>query len=250
MCTVILLCRPGHVWPLVFAANRDERLDRAWDPPAAWWADRPGVIGGRDRSAGGTWMALGPSGVVAAALNRPGSLGPAPGKRSRGDLPLLAASAPDARTAASRLGALSAAEWRPFNLVIADAQHAFFLRGLGEGAIAVEDLPEGVSMVTAHDPNDPGSPRIRCHLPRFRTAPPPDPQADDWHAWEALLSDDTPDPVDGAAAMLNIAPTAGFGTVCSSLLALGAHGQAAWRFCDGRPAPGRFTPLPLAALAT
>ena len=51
MCTVILLRRPAGAWPLLLAANRDERLDRAWDPPQAWWPDRPGVIGGRDRSA-------------------------------------------------------------------------------------------------------------------------------------------------------------------------------------------------------
>ncbi|MFM7779687.1 MAG: NRDE family protein, partial [Alphaproteobacteria bacterium] len=81
MCTLILLIRPDHAWPMLIAANRDERADRAWDAPAAWWPDYPGVIGGRDRSAGGTWMALGPHGVLAAALNRPGSLGPAPGKR-------------------------------------------------------------------------------------------------------------------------------------------------------------------------
>ncbi|MBR0678152.1 NRDE family protein, partial [Roseomonas alkaliterrae] len=89
MCTVIVLRRPHHPWPLLLAANRDERLDRPWDPPAAWWPESPGLIGGRDRSAGGTWMALGPGGVVAAVLNRPGSLGPEAGKRSRGELPLV-----------------------------------------------------------------------------------------------------------------------------------------------------------------
>jgi uncharacterized protein with NRDE domain len=57
VCTVILLRRPGHDWPLLLAANRDERLDRAWDAPAAHWPDRPGVVGGRDRT-GGTWMAM------------------------------------------------------------------------------------------------------------------------------------------------------------------------------------------------
>jgi hypothetical protein len=230
---------------LLLAANRDERLDRAWDAPAGWWPDRPDVVGGRDRSAGGTWMALGARGVVAAALNRPGSLGPAPGKRSRGELPLAAADAPDARSAARCIAALPAAEWRPFNLVIADAREAYFLRGLGAGAIEIAALPEGLSMVTAHDPNDPDSPRIRRHLPRFRAAPPPEPSAGDWRSWEALLADDTPDPVDGAAAMLNIAPTGGFGTVCSSLVALGGEGAVLWRFCPGRPEPGRFAPLPL-----
>ncbi len=32
MCTVVLLRRPEHEWPLLVAANRDERVSRAWDP--------------------------------------------------------------------------------------------------------------------------------------------------------------------------------------------------------------------------
>ena len=100
MCTVVLLIRPGHDWPVMLAANRDERLDRAWDAPAEHWGGHPGVIAGRDRTAGGTWMGINRHGVVAAVLNRQGSLGPAPGKRSRGDLPLLALQHHSAQAAA------------------------------------------------------------------------------------------------------------------------------------------------------
>jgi hypothetical protein len=250
MCTVIILRRRPHAWPLLLAANRDERIDRPWDGPAPWWPDHPDLVGGRDRDAGGSWMALGGGGVVAAVLNRPGSLGPAPGKRSRGELPLLAASEPDARAAVRRIAALPADAWRPFNMVIADVRDAFFLRGLGSGAVEVADLPDGLSMVTAHDPNDPDSPRIRRHLPRFGAAPPPDPGAGDWRSWEALLADDTPDPVDGAAAMLNIAPAGGFGTVCSSLVAFARDGTPTWRFCTGRPGVGRFAVLALPVAAS
>lgn len=248
MCTVILLRRPGHAWPLLLAANRDERLDRASDPPAAWWPEAPGVVGGRDRSAGGTWMALGPSGVVATVLNRPGSLGPAAGKRSRGELPLLAAAAPSAAAAAARIAALPAAEWRPFNMVVADAREAFFLRGLGEGHAEALPLPEGVSMVTAHEPNDPASPRTRRHLPRFRAAPPPDPATADWSSWEELLADSGHDPEFGLAETLNVPPAGGFGTVSASLLALGADSTRLWLFCPGPPgsAPFRRVDLPAA----
>lgn len=63
MCTVVALVRPGRV---LLAANRDERIDRPWDPPAEYW---PGILGGRDRTAGGTWMALNKAGVVATVLN-------------------------------------------------------------------------------------------------------------------------------------------------------------------------------------
>ena len=246
MCTVVILRRPGEPWPVILAANRDERLDRAWDPPAAWWPDRPGVVGGRDRDAGGTWMAANEAGVVATVLNRPGSLGRAPGKRSRGELPLLALERRTAEAAATAITALPAAEWRPFNMVLADRERAFFLRSAGRGgrpeALA---LPAGVSMVTALDPNDLSSPRTARHLPRFRAAPPPDPDRDRWTPWEALLADDTFRPAVGPAEALCVPPTDGFGTVCSSLLGLRRDGaRRLWRFAAGAPCRVPFAPLP------
>ena len=180
MCTVITLIRPGQDWPVILAANRDERLDRDWDLPAEHWSDHPGVIGGRDRSAGGTWMAMNRYGVVAAVLNRPGTLGPAVGKRSRGELPLIAAMQDTAASAVTAITAANASEWRGFNLVLADASGAFFVRGVGHGAPQASALPDGLSMVTAHDPNDPDSPRVARHLPRFAAAPAPRPG--DWRA--------------------------------------------------------------------
>ena len=231
--------RPGHAWPLIAAANRDERVERPWDHPAEHWPEYPGVVGGRDRLAMGTWMAVGPAGVMATVLNRPGSLGPADGKRSRGELPLRGASWPTAAMAADSLSQLDAAAWRPFNLVLADRHDAFFLRGRGEGRPEVESLRAGVTMVTAHDPNDLGSPRIRRHLPLFSAAEPPDPDAEAWSGWEALLTD-TSFGAAGIAEALCVPPVRGFGTVSSSLLALAADGRRRWRFCDTAEGPGTF----------
>jgi len=243
VCTVALLSRPGHAWPLLSAANRDERLDRAWDPPGAWWPERPGVIAGRDRAGGGTWMAVRSASrntLVAAVLNRSGSLGPAPGKRSRGELPLLAVEAATAGEAAQRVAALDAGRWRSFNLVIADREEAWFARGSGAGLPYVVPLAPGiVHMVTAHDPNDTASPRVARHLPRFRAAPMPEPP--DWMAWAALLADRAGPP--GAA--LNVTPMGGFGTVCSALLGLPAEGAPAWLFAGGPPDRAAFEAVAL-----
>ena len=133
MCTVVLLFRPDHAWPVVLVANRDENVDRPWDPPAAWWPGQPDVIAGRDRTAGGTWMGVNRHGLTAAVLNRPGSLGPAEGKRSRGELPLRALEEATAEAAAHAIVALDAGQWRGFNLVIADRRGAIFVRGTGQG---------------------------------------------------------------------------------------------------------------------
>ncbi len=112
---------------MFIAANRDEMAGRPWDPPAEYW---PGIFGGRDRLGGGTWAALNRHGVFAALLNREGTLGPAPGKASRGTLPLLALAHRNAAAAAKALMRFDTSNYRSFNLVIADLGGAFLLRGL------------------------------------------------------------------------------------------------------------------------
>jgi uncharacterized protein with NRDE domain len=237
MCTVVVLIRPGHGWPLVLAANRDEMLARAWDPPATHWPEQPDVVAGRDRSGGGTWMGINRAGVVAAVLNRPGSLGPAAGKRSRGELPLRALAQPTADTAAATIGTLDAGEWRSFNLVLADPTGAVFVRGLGHGRPQAERLAQGLHMVTAHDPDDLESPRVARHLARFRAAPAPEPG--NWGAWQAILADQSGEP----GEQLNVMPRGGFGTVCSSLLAIPAAGPPVWLFAAGPPHEAPFAPV-------
>ena len=230
MCTVVLLIRPKHPWPVMLAANRDERLDRPWDPPAAWWPDRPGVVAGRDRSGNGTWMGVNRHRVVATVLNRRGSLGPAPGKRSRGELPLLALEHASAPAAANAIAALDAAQWRSFNMVVADPTGAaLFLRGLGAGRPDAIPLTAGLHMITSRDPDDRTSERVSRHLPRFRAAPPPD--TDGWSAWRAILTDRS----GSAAEQINVVPRGGYGTVCSSLLGLPQQGAPVWRFIVGPP---------------
>jgi Transport and Golgi organisation 2 len=236
MCTVVLLIRPDHDWPLILVANRDEQVDRTWAAPAAHWPDRPGVIGGRDLTAGGTWMSLN-NGLTAAVLNRPGSLGPLAGKRSRGDLPLMAVSHPSATAAAEAMTRENAGEWRGFNLVIADRAGAWFVRGAGHGHPAAIPLKPGVSMITAHDPNDPGSPRVARHLDRFRAAAAPTP--DNWDAWRAILADRSGD----AGEQINVEPRGGFGTVCSSFLAIPRQGDPVWLFAAGAPDRAPFHPV-------
>jgi uncharacterized protein with NRDE domain len=239
MCTVVVLIRPGHAWPLMLAANRDERLDRAWDLPGEYWPEHPGVVAGRDRLGGGTWMGVNRHGVVAAVLNRQGSLGPAAGKRSRGELPLMALAGSSATAAAEALAQQDAAQWRSFNLVLADRSGAIFLRGLGAGRMEWRVLPPGCHMVTAHDVDDPESPRVARHLHRFAAAPAASPR--DWSAWRDILGDRSGD----AAEQIDVVPRAGFGTVCSSLLALHKAGPAEWLFAAGPPHSAEFLPVPL-----
>lgn len=239
MCTVVILRRPGHDWPLILAANRDEMKTRPWKPPARHWPDRPEVIAGIDELAGGTWLGVNLTGLVAAVMNREGSLGPAPEKRSRGELPLEALDHADADDAAAALSDLDGAAYRPFNLVIADNRDAFWLKSEGHGPIAVKPIEPGVSMITARDLNDASSPRVAAYLPKFRDAPAPDPTAGTWDAWQALMAGGRPDPAAGARAAMALTEMGEYGTISSSLIALPApavhDGRPVWLFCRGVP---------------
>lgn len=243
MCTVVILFRPGHDWPVLLAANRDEALDRPWDAPARHWPDRPEAIAGRDRLAGGSWLGLNDHGVVAAMLNRPGHLGPAAGKRSRGELTLEALDHADAAEAVAALRALACENYRPFNMLIADNREAFWLANDGR-RIAARTVPPGLSMLTARGLNDPACPRIARHLADFTAAPPPDPAQGDWRAWRALLArPPLRTPQDG----MTIIADGNFGTVCSSLIALPAPSRRRqdrqFLFAPGRPDRTAFVEL-------
>ncbi|TAN56853.1 MAG: hypothetical protein EPN26_03235, partial [Rhodospirillales bacterium] len=186
MCTLIVLRRPGHAWPLLLAANRDEMAGRPWKAPARHWPDRPEVMAGLDVLAGGSWLGINHDGLVAGILNRVGSLGPKAGKRSRGELVLDALDHAEAAEAAKALSDLDPRAYRPFNLLVADFQDAFWLRNDGR-RIESFPVPEGVHMLTAHDLDDKASPRIASFLPRFRNATTPRPEDGDWESWKELL---------------------------------------------------------------
>jgi hypothetical protein len=245
MCTIVILNRPDTAWPILIAANRDEMIDRPWLFPAAHWPDRSDIVAGQDELAGGSWLGINASGVVAAVLNREGTLGPEAGKRSRGELVLDALDYADALDAAEALSVLDSRAYRPFNLVVADNRDAFLLthRG-GDAPVAVDPLPEGLSMVTARERDDPSSARIRFWRPRILAAPTPDPDMDDWRSWEAILASRDGEPDAGPGGAMFIDPVAGagtgrFGTVSSSLIALPAIARPEvrpiWRFASGAP---------------
>src|SRR5713101_6130635 len=180
MCTVVILRWPEHAWPVVIGANRDEMIDRPAMPPGRHWPDWMEVVGGLDLEAGGSWLGVNDWGVAAAILNRQGSLGPATGMRSRGELVLEALDHADAVAAAAALTHLDPAAYRTFNLIVADNRDAFWLRHDGGSRIEVRPIAEGLSLIASGDFDDQATPRLRLARPRFEAVPPPDPERDDW----------------------------------------------------------------------
>jgi uncharacterized protein with NRDE domain len=205
------------------------------------------VVAGQDELAGGSWMGLNDFGVTAAILNRYGTLGPAPGKRSRGELVLEALDHAEAEMAARALLALEPTAYRPFNMFVADAGKAFWLKNDGEKISAFPVLP-GLHMLTAYELDDEASARIRAFLPRFAAAAIPDPDSDDWREWSELLGtrSEAMSESEETASMCLALPS-GFGTVSAALLALPADPETLpiFNFAAGKPGEAPFLPVRL-----
>ncbi|MDA0644387.1 MULTISPECIES: NRDE family protein [Nonomuraea] len=155
MCTVIV--RTGR--PLTLMGIRDEFADRPWEGPAEHWPDHPGVVGGRDLKAGGTWLAVDRQARRAAALlNGRGLPAPEIRKLSRGDLPLLAVSS-------GEMPDVDLTRYDPFHLVLAGLSGARVFSWDGHRLEAAE-LPDGTSVIV-NTGLDPGHERVTTNLPRF-----------------------------------------------------------------------------------
>ena len=239
MCTVLLLTRPGTAWPLLLGSNRDERLDRAFDVPAAWWPDEPGVIAWRDRLSGGSWLGVNARGVVATVVNRLDTLGPLPGRASRGELILQALRDSDAPSAAAALGMLPGDAYGGFTLLVADRDGAYSVTTAGDG-LAVARLAAGHRMLTPEGCDVAPAPRVASVMADFRTAAEPDPARDDWSGWLPLLQrEDADDP----HRAVTVTTDRGFGTVACTLVAVPAAGAPVLRYAAGPPTTTPFHTL-------
>ncbi len=239
MCTVLVLFRPGERWPLLIASNRDERLDRAFDPPGRWWPDAPEIVAWRDRTSGGSWLGANDRGVFATLVNRIYELGPLPGKSSRGDIVVDALRRPDAASAVAAVRKLPGERYGGFTLLVADRAQAWVVTN-AEGAMSAEVLVAGHHMLTPEGCDAPGSARYATHGAEFRDAPIPEPERAEWSEWIAILRrEDAADPHQA----MTVVTDHGFGTVASTLIAVPAAGRPILRYADGPPTRASYRPV-------
>lgn len=149
MCTLLFRHRPGDPYPLAVLSNRDELYGRpsggwAWrSPGASMDGEAPGLraFAPVDLVAGGTWMGLSESGVLAALTNIfPESK--EQGLQSRGALVLGVLALASAGDAPDHIReALQTRRYNNFNLLVADAKAAFIFVWTEDGLESYDLLP-------------------------------------------------------------------------------------------------------------
>ena len=251
MCTAILSIEPDERGaPVLLAGVRDELVSRAWQPPGRHWPDYPGLVGGRDLLAGGTWLALYPEATrVACVLNARGRMAPEQARRSRGVLPLQAA-------VDGKLRRAGLADFDPFHLLSAEAGTVTLWSWDGE-RLTDRELTAGLHIVVnggrGTSSLDHEQARIGHFLPRLRAAARPVPRpgvpvSRAWGSWLPLMNGDGLDPADPRALIVrrDLGDGRIWGTTSISLVALAADGSR-YDF-SGRPGdPDAWRPVPQGA---
>jgi hypothetical protein len=194
MCIVFLDVDPGREWLMVAAAVRDEFADRAWSPPAAHWPHFPRIVGPRDDTAGGTWLAVDEgSPALALVVNRPFAPARAHGRRSRGELPL--------RTLHDRKLSLrqpELAQFDGFHLLLATADRVAVWTWDGH-QLDLCEVPPGRHALVPSGLDPSGNPRVASSATEFARIG-ADPAA--WPMWHDLLADVAIPPEDERALLL------------------------------------------------
>ena len=128
MCTVVVsLARKTRCRCCCSACAMSSPAVRG-DASARHWAGSP-LVGGLDEQAGGTWLAVHPDlPRVACLLNGRGEFAPAARRRSRGELPLLAATGGQPSLRKLHDDPATLARYDPFYLVCADPGAVLLLR--------------------------------------------------------------------------------------------------------------------------
>lgn len=186
MCLLVFAWQsePGH--SLVVGANRDERLDRPAQSLCVLRERHPRILGGRDAMAGGTWLAVNEHGVVAGLTNRPSPGGRDPSKRSRGELPLIAADRRTAQEAVEELcHRVRPGDYNPAWLLVGDRRSLHYVELAIDRHPVVRDLQPGIHVLenAGLDELSPKVDRVRSQVETTRPGP------DRWAALPDMLAD-------------------------------------------------------------
>lgn len=217
MCLIVVALGATPRYPLIVAANRDERHARP-TANAAWWPDRPRVLGGRDLEAGGSWLALERGGRFAAVTNIREAERPI-GLRSRGSLvaEFVAGYASAAEHAARVVG--DGAAFAPFNLFLYDGRELMFASNraaparLDPGLHSFSNAPAGIEW--------PKTASARAGVERLLSRPAP------LDSLFALLAQrDDAGPAEQRYERTHFVVGAVYGTRCSTVVLVDAAGRA------------------------
>jgi uncharacterized protein with NRDE domain len=234
MCWIAVLLRVNAFYPLIVAANREESRTRPSQAPFPW-AGSPTVWAGRDELAGGTWLGVNATGLVAAVTNRP-ALSRDATLRSRGLLCLdtLRCNSP-ASARSLFVDELSCRRYNPFNLLCVNHVEGWVGTWQGE----IRDITPGIHIISNYgNVDDETLPIVREARERIALMDVASPDIDELFGTLGRVCALTDQP----CPLCHVGGD--YGTVSSSLVAVKADGTvAAYWHAPGPPSEVAYSPV-------
>jgi hypothetical protein len=242
MCTLVFgIDRPGPGWVTV-GANRDELYARPSDPPRLLGRE-PRVLGGRDRVAQGTWLALRtePPYRLVAVLNRWDHNGELlsrgqPERYSRGLICLEAARAPSLSAAELEVATrVEASPVSPMSLILIEdgrSRVAYY----DQRGLLWQDIDAGIHVITHGDVDQESDGRVTYALETIST-------------WNGDTTGDGGQLMNAMGDLLRHHDTERAvclhgelaGTVSSTLVSMNLQsGEMRWSYADGPPCQNEY----------
>jgi uncharacterized protein with NRDE domain len=237
MCTLHLFYRVYPSAPVLFAANRDENLDRTWTEPSRL-SEAPRVFGPRDGTAGGTWLGVNEAGLLVSLANHWGTLGNGQSYCSRG---LLVAEALRQRSAREALAlALELVpRCKAFTLLLAGPDEAYVVDS-SPGRLETHALPPGRHVITNAffaDPDDRKAARSRRRMAVLGNGAAPSREE-----LVAFLADHGTDGPEASPLCIHPPADERFGTSSASVIQIDPGGRVQrFLFCSGPPCDGNWS---------
>ena len=227
MCVLAFAWRAHPKWLLVAAGNRDELHARPAQSLARW--NLPShILAGRDLQSKGSWLGVSEQGRFAVVTNLRGYGAPRPDRPSRGALvtDFLAREGCDGELCKAEL-----ADFNPFNLLVADREHAQFLTNRPENI--VRPLGPGIYGLSNGELDEPWPKTMRLKATLLEwtlsSASRPEVLLDtlrDDHLPEVGAGSPGPSDVPQEPALSPIfIRSSVYGTRCSTLVAIDNHGH-------------------------
>ncbi len=166
MCTLHLFFQVFPEEPVLFAANRDELLDRAWRGPELL-SRVPRIWGPRDLTAGGTWLGVNEAGVLVSLANHEGTLRAGSASLCSRGAVVLETLRHGTADEARRFAEWVAPACKAYTLLVADPERAVVIDHGAEGTQTYRLLP-GCHVVTNARFRDPEDPKARRSLARMQ----------------------------------------------------------------------------------
>ena len=221
MCTSVIFFKKNEDWPIIIGSNRDESLNRQSLFPGRHWEKYPHIVAGKDLKRSGTWIGINDYGIFGLIHNRNFKNNNENNKTSRGLLLLDILKKNSIEKILTFISNIDKKFYNDFNLLFGNFNSCYFIQNdIQNKRIIIEELNEGLSIITDKNINDLEDEKINIYYNIFNKSQLPNPFENNWKEWIKILTTIDKKKIENTKNICFLNKKLNYGTKSSSLIAI------------------------------